>query len=313
VGGLADVAGALPKALRALGHDVRVVTPRHGTIDGARFGLRDIADGLEVVGSAETASLSETDVGGVATYFVGNDRYFGRDGVYGFSDDVERYLFFCRAALIAPERLDWTPDVVHSHDWHAAIIPHWLKTGHDLPAWGRDAASVHTIHNLAYQGGFHPNEYPMWIDTSVLHRRENGSYDLLSQGISSADILTTVSERYAQEITTPEYGEGLEGLLASRQARLRGIINGIDYEVFNPATDPAITQSYSGADLSGKAVCKEALQREEGFDVAPTTPLIGLIGRLADQKGFDLVAVFWIRFWPRSTFRLSLVIGVSLA
>jgi starch synthase len=226
----------------------------------------------------------------VLTYFVGNDRYFGRDGVYGFPDDVERYLFFCRAVLATPERLGWIPDVVHTNDWHTAIIPHWMKGAQDLPQWVRRAASVLTIHNLAYQGGFDPDAFPAWIDPTSLQQRENGSYDLLTQGISGADILTTVSERYAHEITTPEYGEGLDGLLATRQARLRGIINGIDYEVFDPATDPAIAQHFSVDDPTGKAACKEALQREEGFDIAPTAPLIGLIGRLADQKGFDLVA-----------------------
>ena len=246
--------------------------------------------GLPVQGSNETASLSEADASGVPTYFVGNDHYFGRDGVYGFPDDVERYLFFCRGALATPERLGWTPEVVHTNDWHTAIIPHWMKGAYDLPQWVKRAASVLTIHNLAYQGGFDPEAYGAWIDPTSLQQRENGSYDLLTQGISSADILTTVSERYAHEITTAEYGEGLDGLLATRQARLRGIINGIDYETFNPATDPSIAQHFSVDDPTGKAACKEALQREEGFDIAPTAPLIGLIGRLTDQKGFDLVA-----------------------
>ena len=286
------MAGALPRALRALGHDVRVVMPRYGTIDGDRHGLRDVGNGdaLSIAGSLERARLFEADSGGVPTYFVGNERYFARDGVYGFPDDIERFLYFCGAALAAPERLGWAPDVVHANDWHTAIIPHWLKMPPALPEWACSAASVLTIHNLAYQGGFDPASYSAWIDPKSLHPRDDGTCDLLSQGIWSADLVTTVSERYAHEITTPEYGEGLDGLLARRRAQLRGIVNGIDYEAFDPATDPAIARPYSAEALAGKAACKEALQRESGFDVAPRTPLIGLIGRLADQKGFDLVA-----------------------
>jgi starch synthase len=166
-----------------------------------------------------------------------------------------------------------------------------MSGGYELPARARGAASILTIHNLAYQGGFDPNACPTeWIRSELLHRRDDGANDLLSQGIHGADIITTVSERYAEEITTPEFGEGLEDLLTTRQNQLRGIINGIDYEVFNPATDPAITANYSAEDLGGKEACKIALQQEAGFDVGARRPLVGLIGRLVDQKGFDLVA-----------------------
>jgi starch synthase len=293
VGGLADVAGALPKALCSLGHDVRLIMPRYASIDGSRDGLRDELGGsaVTVAGSSEPARLQAGAAGEVPVYFVVNERYFGRDNVYGYEDDVERFLYFCRAALQSVDALGWHPDVVHVNDWHTAVVPHWMRHGYDLPTSLRSAASVITIHNLAYQGGFEPDRYPKeWIDPETIGPRADGSYDLLAQGIASADLVTTVSERYAQEITQPELGEGLDELLRRRRNELKGIINGIDYEVFDPLRDPAIAQPYSADRLDGKEACKAALQREAGFDVAPGTPLVGIVGRLADQKGFDLVA-----------------------
>jgi starch synthase len=219
-------------------------------------------------------------------YFVANERYFGRDRVYGEDDDVERFLYFCRAALAVLDALGWEPDVINCNDWHTGIIPHWMRTRGLAPS----AASVLTVHNLAYQGGFDPHAYPEWIEPSAIYQRSDGGNYILSQGIRDADIVTTVSERYAEEITTPEYGEGLQDLLTSRQNDLRGIVNGIDYEVFDPGRDPAIAERYTADALDGKAACKLALQREAGFDPSPRTPLVGMIGRLADQKGYDLVA-----------------------
>lgn len=293
VGGLADVAGALPKSLCALGNDVCIVMPRYGSIDATRYGLRAELGGssVQVAGSSEAARLEVGDAAGVPVYYVVNERYFGRENVYGYEDDIERFLYFCRAALATIDALGWAPDVVHVNDWHTAVIPHWMRGGYDLPASFASAASVITIHNLAYQGGFDPNRYPReWIDPKRLEPQADGSHDLLPQGIASADLVTTVSERYAEEITHPELGEGLDGLLRRRANELKGIINGIDYDVFDPAKDSAIIQQYSVDDLDGKDACKTALQREVGFDVAPRTPLIGIVGRLADQKGFDLVA-----------------------
>jgi len=292
VGGLADVAGALPKALCALGHDIRVIMPRYGSIDAERYGLQPEVGGasFSVPGSSEPAALQRADVGEVPIYFVANDRYFGRDNVYGFEDDVERFLYFCRAALAAVDAAGWSPEVVHVNDWHTGVIPHWMQSGYALPSAVSGAASVITIHNLAYQGGFDPARYPAeWINPSAL-QAENGSHNLLAEGIGAADLVTTVSERYAEEITQPDYGEGLDDLLRRRRNELRGIINGIDYEVFDPGRDPAIARNYSADDVAGKSECKAALQREAGFDVSDRTPLIGIVGRLADQKGFDLVA-----------------------
>jgi starch synthase len=293
VGGLADDAVALPKSHCALGHDVRIIMPRYASIDGERSGLRDELGGsaVTVPGSAEPASLQVGAVGDAPVYFVANERYFGRENVYGYPDDTERFLYFCRAAMSALDALGWAPDVIHVNDWHTAVIPHWVRRGYGLPSAARGAASVITIHNLAYQGGFEPAQYPSeWINPQALDAVGDGGQNLLAQGIASADLVTTVSERYAEEITRPEYGEGLDDLLRRRSNELRGIINGIDYDVFDPSTDPAIAARYSADNLDGKDACKAALQREAGFDVAPRTPIIGIVGRLADQKGFDLVS-----------------------
>jgi len=292
VGGLADVVGALPKELRALGHDVRVIMPRYAPIDVAKFGIREVdgAGDLVVSGSTVRASLAETMSGPVPFYFIECPRYFDRPGVYGFPDDTERFLYFCSAVLAALDRLRWVPDVIHCHDWHAAVVPHWLHHRADLPPAAQQAATVLTIHNLAYRGEVDPTAFPEWLTPESLYPGPDGGFDLLSQGIRDADELTTVSERYAYEITTPEFGEGLEGLLTSRIHRLTGILNGIDYEVFDPATDRTIAENYSAADLSGKEACKLALQQEAGFDVGARRPLAGLVGRLVDQKGFDLIA-----------------------
>src|SRR6266511_515492 len=293
VGGLADVAGALPKVLTARGHDIRVIMPRYASIDGERYGIQPELGGatFAVPGSSEEGRLHRAEIGEVPVYFVANDRYFGRDNVYGYEDDVERFLYFCRAALSAVDAVGWSPDVVHVNDWHTAVIPHWMRSGYTLPWAVAGAASVITIHNLAYQGGFDPSRYPReWINPEALSGATNGSHNLLADGIAGADLVTTVSERYAEEITQPDYGEGLDELLRRRGNELKGIINGIDYEVFDPARDPAIARAYSADDISGKQECKAALQREAGFDVSARTPLIGIVGRLADQKGFDLVA-----------------------
>lgn len=293
VGGLADVAGALPKALRALGHDVRTIMPLYGFIDPERWGLAPVAGGQPfLVGpDQEEARLWIAESDTTPVYFVDAPAYFAREQVYGYPDDLRRFLFFSRAVVQVPEVLGWAPDVIQTNDWHTAVIPHWLRHPEDPPPASRDAASLLTIHNLAYQGGFDPwTDGQGWIRPEALYRREDGSFDLLSQGIESADLVTTVSERYAEEITTPEFGEGLDGLLRRRANALRGILNGIDVDLWDPATDLAIAQAYSAEDVAAKGVCKEALQREAGFDVRGRTPLVGLVGRLADQKGFDLVA-----------------------
>jgi starch synthase len=298
VGGLADVAGSLTKALRRLGHDARLALPKYGRISQAEFALTQVVESLPVpVGSGhELATVFESDVEGVPAYLVGNDKYFGREEVYGYHDDGERFVFFCRAALEMLKKLDWQPDIIHCNDWHTGITPNWLKTIYRDDPFFADTATVFTIHNLAYQGIFGPElvQFAGLADYGLIpHPTDDGLSRvvvLIARGILFADVINTVSEKYAQEILTPEYGERLHPILAQRQGRLFGILNGLDYEVWNPATDRDIAVNYDIASLDQRIENKLALQREAGLAVDPDVPLIGMVSRLADQKGFDILA-----------------------
>ena len=306
VGGLADVAGALPKALRRLGHDARLALPKYARISEAEFGLTQVVESLPVpVGPGHEqrpelveglAAVFESTVEGMPTYLIGSDKYFGREEVYGYDDDGERFVFFCRAALEMLKKLDWRPDVIHCNDWHTGIIPNWLETVYKSDPFFADTATVFTIHNLAYQGIFGPEllEFAGLADYGLLpHPTDDGLSRvvvLMARGILFADMINTVSEKYAQEILTPEYGERLHPILAQRQDRLSGILNGLDYEVWNPATDRDISVNYDVDSLDRRVENKLALQREAGLSLAPDVLLIGIISRLADQKGFDILA-----------------------
>jgi starch synthase len=301
-GGLADVVGALPKALRALGHDVRVAIPRYARIDASRFGMKpELAPFPVALDTAtETVSVEKTTVGSgdleVPVYFVANEKYFGREGVYGYPDDGERFVLFCRGAIEMLKRLDWQPDVVHCNDWHTGIVPNWLKTIYRDDPFFANMATVYTIHNLQYQGVFGRRilEVAGIESHGFLYHPQIGELanvvDFMARGIHFADIINTVSERYAQEILTPEYGEKLDPLLRDRKDRLYGILNGLDYEETNPATDTYIARQFDVTSLDARAENKAALQREAGLDVNPETPVIGLVSRMVDQKGFDLLA-----------------------
>jgi len=296
VGGLADVAGSLPKALRALGHDVRVIMPRYGRVDPARFELQPAVDAFPVPlpDRHEPASLRQTTLdGSVPVYLVESERYFARESIYGYPDDGERFLFFCRAVLEAPKQLDWRPDIVHCNDWHTAIIPNLLHTTYEDDPFYAETATVFTIHNLAYQGVFDQKLLAMtglgggFLRPQIGERSDQ--IDLMSQGILYADVVNTVSPTYAQEILTPEYAEGLESVLRYRKARLFGILNGLDTERFDPATDQHLTARYDVANLDRKVENKLALQREGSLAEDPSIPMVGVVSRLADQKGFDLL------------------------
>jgi len=300
-GGLADVTGALPKALKMQGHDVRVAMPRYGRIDRERFQVSEALAPFPVPmdDHSEDATLLQAVVsstsGDVPVYMIDNAHYYDRDGIYMYEDDADRFIFFCRATLEGIKRLGWQPDVIHCHDWHTAIVPNWLKTIYKDDVFYANTACVYTIHNLAYQGVFgyrvleiagvdefgfiaHP-------DTPAL----NDVVDFMGRGIYYADIINTVSETYANEILVPEFGEGLDPLLRDRRDRLYGVLNGIDTEINNPATDLFLAKRYDTGNLAGKVECKLDLQREAGLPQIRTTPLIGIISRLADQKGFDLI------------------------
>lgn len=303
VGGLADVAGALPKALRALGHDVRVAMPCYRMIEkNPRFPVRTIIKNLPVPinpDTTEEAIIKHTSLNGdVPVYLVGHKHYFTKatESKKIYAMEPEPYIFFDRAIPFMLEKLDWIPDVIHCNDWHTGFVPVYVRVLHaEQPTWQK-MGLVFTIHNLAYQGEFGYDllwkaGLPEWL--FHYERLEfYGKVNFMKGGIVYSDMVNTVSKTYAKEIQTPEYGCRMEGLLQyiASQDRLEGIVNGIDYEEYNPATDPRIPAHYSADDPAGKAICKAALQQECGFTVDANIPIMGMITRLADQKGLDLVA-----------------------
>jgi len=301
-GGLADVAGALPKALHKLGHDVRVVLPRYRAVDAAKHRIAPLLDAVAVplAGRVETASVLQARIPpDVPAYFIRCDRYFDRDGLYqvrgtDHPDNAERFAFFSRAVLEAARALDFRPDVVHCHDWQTGLVPAYLRTLYANDPLLARAGVLFTIHNMGYQGLF-PAEAMATIGLGPALFTPSGiefygQVNLLKAGLVFSDVLNTVSCRYSHEIQTEEFGCGLEGLLRARSRDVFGILNGIDVEEWNPATDPHLAAHYSAADLAGKALCKADLQRAAGLKVDPGAPLFGVISRLAEQKGIDLVA-----------------------
>ena len=297
VGGLADVTGALPKALKRLGHDVRLALPKYQRIHDAKFGLQPLIRDLQVPmeDHLESCLVSEgTLAGDIPVYFVDSERFFRREGVYGYPDDDERFIFFSRAILEMLPALGWRPDVLHCNDWHTAIIPNWLATLYKEDARFSRIATLLTIHNLAYHGIFgHRVLQIAGIGSFGFVYSDPGdsqAVNLLGRGLQFADVITTVSEQYAREIQTQELGEGMESLLASRRDRLFGILNGLDYEELDPGRDRHIAATYDVHTLSRRLENKLALQREANLEVDAGVPLVGMISRLADQKGFDILA-----------------------
>jgi len=298
-GGLADVAGTLPKAIRALGHDIRVALPRYGRIRPDQFHLKEVLPAFDVPihRTTEPARLLQATISpDVPVYMVDNAHYFDREGIYMYPDDADRFIFFCRAILEALKRLEWQPDVIHCHDWHTAIVPNWLNTIYKDDPFFSKTVSVYTIHNLAYQGifGYRVLEIAGIDAWGFLYHAEladlDGVVDLMGRGIYWADLVSTVSETYAHEILTPEYGERLDPLLRDRRDRLFGILNGIDYETANPATDPHLTVNFDANTLDRRAENKRSLQREARLPEDPNVPLIGIVSRLTDSKGFDILS-----------------------
>jgi starch synthase len=293
-GGLGDVAGALPRALARRGHAVTVVTPRYGSIDPSLLE----PTGLDVTVRGEEARLLAADEG-ARVLFVDHARYFGsRPGVYGegdreYADNAERFAFLSRVALALPGRAGTAPRILHLNDWQTGLVPFLLRQEHPRDAALARAKTVFTVHNLAYQGVFPKHVVPaLGLPWEVFRYEAMEFHDQLNfmkAGLVFADALTTVSPTYAREVTTWEGGHGLDALLRHRAGDLTGILNGIDTAEWDPATDPHLPARFSAADLSGKAVCKEALQRELGLPVRADVPLVGMVGRIADQKGHDLV------------------------
>ncbi len=297
-GGLGDVLGSLPPALAARGAHVHVVLPAYRTsairAADARMATTLLVPHGDALREVALRTLRHRDV---AVSFVVADDYFDRDGLYGdahgdFNDNPARFAFFAHAVVALAARLDPPPDVIHCHDWQTGLVPLLLRTTPD-PRLVR-VPTAFTIHNLGYHGAFGPEVWPAlgidrrWFTTA--HLEFYGRVNFLKAGLVFADRLTTVSPRYAEEIQTPEHGHGLDGVLRERASALRGILNGIDVERWDPARDPFLTATFSADDLAGKAECKASLQRDFGLPIRGRVPLFGMVTRLAEQKGLDILA-----------------------
>jgi starch synthase len=298
-GGLADVAGALPGALRAAGHDVRVVTPlfravrERGVPRTPTLGASFVTAG-DRIEELRITRFTEADT---PTYLLDIPAAFDRPTVYGDGDDHRRFLLFTRGVLALMQHLrevdGWQPEVVHAHDWHSALVANYIKT--TLAYTFGHIATVFTIHNLAYQGQFAPGTLGLTGlgEGGLIEDRVGpgiaGTFNFMARGIAFSDVVTTVSPTYASEIMGSEYGERLDGLLRTRRNRVAGILNGIDAAAFDPATDPHLAAAFDADAPAGKAVCKAALQEELGLPIAADRPLLGIVSRLVEQKGVDLI------------------------
>lgn len=304
-GGLADVAGVLPKFLKALGHDVRVVMPFYGCIDRWKYNPAPMPGALgvwmgvmgELWCGVRESTLPHSDV---PIYFIEYDQFFARPQLYnepdgqGFLDNDNRFVFLSRAALQLCKKLHFSPDIVHCNDWHTAAVPIFLNTAYRNDDVLSQSASLLTIHNMEYQGRYYSGLMDVldigWEHFNHLELEWQGQVNLLKGGIYHATLFNAVSHGYAREIQTPQFGHGLEGVVNDRRDALRGVLNGIDYEEWNPANDPHITAPYDIDHMSGKAVCKDALRHEMHLDTSRDVPLFGLVARLVDQKGIRLLA-----------------------
>lgn len=298
-GGLGDVAYALPRALRAQGHDVRVVMPLHRSIPrharGDQYCLVTADMGAKRAWGA--MRMSEVPGTNIPLYFIEHDGYFDREqpysyGAYEYEDNAERFCFFSLALLHGVAQTGWRPDIVHCHDWHTAAVPAFIKTRLANTAVWRGMPTLFTIHNLAFQGRYHAGVLPDTGLNPALFTPEclefYGDINIMKAGIAFASRINTVSPRYAKEIQTPQYGQGLDGFLRSRAEALSGILNGVDYSQWSPASDPHIVAPYTADDVSGKAACKADLQAALGFPERDV-PLYAMVSRMSWQKGVDLL------------------------
>ena len=300
-GGLADVVGALPKALAGLGFDVEVLLPRYRMTKPGRAIPSMQSVTLPLASGYRYASIQEGgEAHGVHAYLVDLPSYFNREGLYqekgqDYPDNAERFAAFSLAALEFVKRAATPPDILHCHDWQTALVPIYLRNLYAEDGFLSRTSVVFTVHNLGYQGLFPPHILPhislhaglFTIDALEYY----GKVNFLKGGIVFSDFVTTVSRKYAEEIQTPEYGCGLEGVLKSHADRLQGILNGVDYDDWNPATDKLIPATYSAKDMTGKIACKKALLEKMGVQaLVLSRPVIGIVSRFAAQKGFDLIA-----------------------
>lgn len=300
-GGLADVSGSLPSALKALGAEVTLFLPLYREIQDAGLDLK--STGVKVIvpvgeKDIECEIFTSEGPGGVTAYFLKRDEYFDRSGLYGgtdgdYFDNIDRFTFFSRGIIEAAKALDIKPDIIHCNDWQTGLIPAYIKDTYERDPFFNATATLFTIHNMAYQGLFPPALFKVTHLSESLFTFDGLEFwnklSLLKSGIVFSDVITTVSETYAAEIQTKRFGAGLDDLLKHREKDLHGVLNGVDYNVWDPETDPLIAANFTSCDLAGKRSCKEALLKEFGLSIDPERPLIGVVSRLVDQKGFDIV------------------------
>jgi len=299
-GGLADVVGALPGKIARLGHDIRVVLPYYRQTKKGSFNIASTGVQIEVLIGEKmvAAEIFSVEKNGVKFYFVDNDDYYDRDQLYStdegdYLDNAERFIFFSKAVLETLKAMEFKPQIIHCHDWQTGLVPVLIDYMRPHEIFFSDVSTVFTIHNLAYQGQFWHLDMPMTNLPWSYFTPEGIEYyeklNLIKGGIVFADVVNTVSEKYSQEIQTPEYGCGLDGVLRAKGDRLFGILNGVDYDQWGPEKDQYLVANYSLNDPAGKKECRKDLLKEYGLRLAASKPLISIISRLVDQKGFDLI------------------------
>jgi starch synthase len=299
-GGLADVVGSLPKALKKLGHDVRIVMPFYQCVERGDFNIRKARKGFDVAvaGVSHKTFLRQASLDDIPVYFLEKKEFFQRPHLYGtpegdYVDNARRFGFFCHGVLALLKRLDFRPDIIHCHDWQTALVPFLIKHEHQVDPFFMKTALVYTIHNLAYQGLFGQEALAeLGLDPAYfsMDRLEfYGKINLMKGGILAADVVNTVSDTYCREIQTEALGCGLQGVLQQRGRDLYGIVNGIDYQEWDPAGDLHLFKQYTAKALAGKAANKKALQKVLGLEQAADVPLLAMVTRLSAQKGLDLL------------------------
>ncbi len=302
-GGLADVAGALPKFLQALGCELKVVMPYYRVVKESGFPVQYLGQEIEVPIGDEVlkADIYQGQLNqDIPIYFIGRDEFFDREHLYStprgdYFDNAERFIFFSKAVLIFCQLMSFSPEIIHHHEWQTGLIPAYLRSIYQNDPLFSRTAVVFTIHNIAYQGVFKKEKFGLTGLPIEMYNPEGIEFweriNFMKAGIVYADVINTVSQKYSEEIQTSEYGYGLEGILRKRKEDLYGILNGVDYQDWDPSHDPYLIARYNSQDLSGKRECKKDLLKE--FNLPPSLenfPLLGVISRLADQKGFDLLA-----------------------
>lgn len=288
-GGLADVAGALPLALEELNQEVIVVMPGYKAVQNSKIKIQKMKDGFSyaVIGK------------NIKVYFIENDSYFNRDGLYGdkngdHKDNLDRFCFYNRRTLELLKEINFKPDIIHVHDWQAALIPVYLKTIYEHDGFYKNTKTLLTIHNIGYQGLFPKEEFPkLGLDWGLFNMETlefYGKINILKGGVVFSDLINTVSPTYSKEIQTKEFGFGLEGILNKRRQCLFGVLNGLDYSIWNPRTDKFIIEKFSIENLEVKYKNKEGLQKIYNLPAKKNIPLFGIVSRLAEQKGFDILS-----------------------